>query len=498
MLVGHWVQQRSGAARQARLRDILYHMPVMFVAMNEDRKILFWNREAERVTGYTAEEAMSVSNILDLFGPDKEANRKRVEEWNANPHAFRDLPWRVRHKDGHQLEIIWSSVSSEVPIPGWPNWGTGTDITARVAAEKALEKSKKRYQTLFNRVPVGLIRGTPEGRLIDANPAAVKLMGYPDRETTLATDTNTMYANPAERAELVSQLLEKGMVSDFKAEICRYDETRFWAELSVQLTRDEAAGQLYIDGAILDITARQDAEQQRVDLVIERERANVLEHFAQNASDGILNPLAVLKVALAGLRDYNQEPPFPESRLKIMDRQIDRLDRTFTNMFLLVRLASRDALTMGRVALSSIKQQVMDSYEALTAQKSHRFEWISAPAALYVRADRGRVVQAIQELVFNALIYTPDGGQITITERAEDGCAVIAVADTGIGISEEHQAYVFERFYRGTTAQSMWSHGAGLGLPLARRIIELHDGQIDLDCPETGACTFTVRLPLDG
>jgi signal transduction histidine kinase len=103
----------------------------------------------------------------------------------------------------------------------------------------------------------------------------------------------------------------------------------------------------------------------------------------------------------------------------------------------------------------------------------------------------------LANLIENAIKYTPEGGEITVTARADDDLILITIADTGIGIPPADQPYIFDKFYRASNSRQEFT-GTGLGLSIVKSIVENHDGRIWLESrPETGA-TFTIVLPQYG
>jgi two-component system, OmpR family, sensor histidine kinase BaeS len=121
---------------------------------------------------------------------------------------------------------------------------------------------------------------------------------------------------------------------------------------------------------------------------------------------------------------------------------------------------------------------------------------VSGP--VQIDGDPGRLRQALGNLVGNALRYTPDGGQVTLSASvaAVGGSATITVADTGTGIAAEHLPHLFDRFYRADASRSRETGGSGLGLAITRYLIEAHGGTIEVDSTEGTGSTFTIRLPL--
>ena len=114
-----------------------------------------------------------------------------------------------------------------------------------------------------------------------------------------------------------------------------------------------------------------------------------------------------------------------------------------------------------------------------------------------VQADRNRLAQVIMNLLENARKYTPEGGSVRIRLSKEQREALIQIQDTGIGIPDSELPHIWRRFYRVEKSRSRDYGGAGLGLSIAKRIIELHDGTITVNSKEGIGTTFLIRLPLE-
>jgi signal transduction histidine kinase len=111
-----------------------------------------------------------------------------------------------------------------------------------------------------------------------------------------------------------------------------------------------------------------------------------------------------------------------------------------------------------------------------------------------IEADERKLKQILFNLLSNAVKFTPAGGTVTLAARTEDGQAIISVRDTGVGISREDQARIFEDFYQ--LGPGMAQEGTGLGLALTKRLVDLHGGELTLESTPGAGSTFTVRLPL--
>jgi two-component system NtrC family sensor kinase len=134
-------------------------------------------------------------------------------------------------------------------------------ILARVTAEEELRASEERYRTLFDNVPVGLYRSTPEGQILDANLALMEMMGYSDREMLKRANARDLYVDPEERTQLQEMMAREGGVRDFEVRFRRHDGTSIWAEIDADAVRNADGSVTLYEGALQDITDRKRAEE---------------------------------------------------------------------------------------------------------------------------------------------------------------------------------------------------------------------------------------------
>jgi len=139
---------------EERLRQIVQNMPVMLDALDEDNRILVWNRECERVTGYSAEEMIGVSNVLEILYPDKEYLSMVLAEWAERGDEFYNWEINLTCKNGRVRTVAWSNISKRFPIPGWKSWAIGVDVSERKQAEEALRRERDKLQEALAKIKV--------------------------------------------------------------------------------------------------------------------------------------------------------------------------------------------------------------------------------------------------------------------------------------------------------------------------------------------------------
>ncbi|HEX9179739.1 MAG TPA: PAS domain S-box protein, partial [Burkholderiales bacterium] len=161
-----------------RLKQVLEAMPVMLDAFDEQGNLMLWNKECERVTGYSAQEIIGNPRAMEMLYPDAAYLERQMAEWNARRDDYRDWEWTLRAKDGSERHVIWSNLSRQQPIEGWATWGTGIDITARRQVERRLEESEKRFRTMIDAAGDGILVTDLHGNVVDFNTTLCDSLGY--------------------------------------------------------------------------------------------------------------------------------------------------------------------------------------------------------------------------------------------------------------------------------------------------------------------------------
>jgi len=212
-------------------------------------------------------------------------------------------------------------------------------------------------------------------------------------------------------------------------------------------------------------------------------------------SHEIRTPLA----SVIGFTSLLLEREFPREEerryLEIIDQQARRLGG-IAGDFLDVQLLEGRGLTLDRAPFDLV-ELTREQADLFFAHSSHSLDLDLPDAPLVVNGDRDRIAQVIGNLLSNAIKYSPASAEVHVSLHAENGGVELAVADEGIGIPEDDQVRVFEKFYRVPDAAAGIG-GTGLGLSVAREIVTSHGGKIDLESQKSRGSTFRVRLPVGG
>jgi PAS domain S-box-containing protein len=207
-----------------------------------------------------------------------------------------------------------------------------------------------------------------------------------------------------------------------------------------------------------------------------------------------------LKTPVTIVKGYTQilmaEPRMPAplvASLTAMDRASARTERLIDDAIEI------SALTLGRLSLTrapvELRGLVVSMIERVAAGAPHHRIRLSAPTPTEINLDRARIEQVIRRLLDNAVRFSPGGGDIDVELVVEPTHAIVSVCDRGVGIPADKHRHVFELFFRGHAGTAHDLGGLGIGLYLARKIIELHDGEIWFDSHQDHGCTFAFKLP---
>lgn len=221
--------------------------------------------------------------------------------------------------------------------------------------------------------------------------------------------------------------------------------------------------------------------------------------FVANASHELKTPLASIKAYAETLLDWAlEDPAFNRRYLERIDEQADRLDALIRDMLSLARLESnQDFFRHDVLGLVDVLRDRVEAHRdrAEAAELALTFDAERADGDATILADEEAVRQVFDNLIDNAIKYTPPGGEVRVTCSTTPSEATVEVADTGVGIPREDQARIFERFYRVDKARSREMGGTGLGLAIVKHLVSSLRGRVDVASRLGSGSTFTVRLP---
>lgn len=220
--------------------------------------------------------------------------------------------------------------------------------------------------------------------------------------------------------------------------------------------------------------------------------------FVANASHELKTPLATMKLLLENML---YQPDMPQELrtefMQDMNHEIDRLNGIITDLLTLTQMDSHStALKLSKIDLSALTKETLHTLQIAAESNELDLETSITPG-ISMQGDAGKLTQIVYNLTDNAIKYTPKGGHITVVLTQEAGKIVFSVTDDGIGIPEEDQKHIFDRFYRVDKARSRATGGTGLGLSIVRQLVVMHGGTITVSSQPGHGSTFCVTLPKD-
>ncbi len=246
--------------------------------------------------------------------------------------------------------------------------------------------------------------------------------------------------------------------------------------------REDSASAMVI---IEDITQQRAAEEAR-------------HNFVAQATHELRTPLTNIRLYVETAIDEGENDPATRAKcLNVINGETRRLERIVGEMLSVAEIeAGSFTAHFDDVRLDALFAELVEDFREPARDKKIALNFKLPPKFPIFTGDRDKVVLAIHNLIGNALKYTPSGGQVTVSVEVDATQVRVAVQDTGIGISEQEQDRVFERFYRAKDPRVERITGTGLGLTLAREVARLHGGDVTVDSQLDKGSTFTVSLPL--
>jgi signal transduction histidine kinase len=254
-----------------------------------------------------------------------------------------------------------------------------------------------------------------------------------------------------------------------------------------------------VDGGLLVRALRYAIERQALQATrqeLERQR----DEFFSSVSHDLRTPVAAIKAAI-GVVLANEPPGTPPALHRLLgniDLAADELASLIDDLLEIARLqAGRVELWRTEVDLREVVTRAVRPLEPLAEARHQRLEWRLPAEPVLASADAERLGRVLRNLVGNAQKYGREGGRIGVSVERQAGEVFLAVADDGPGIPAAERERIFERFYRVQPPGTQAPIGSGLGLPIARALVELHGGQLTVESHEGQGSTFRVRLPAD-
>lgn len=374
--------------------------------------------------------------------------------------------------------------------------GISRDITEHKRSVDDLREQEETLRTIFDVLPVGVSVMNNEGRIIRMNLALEKIFNLSEQALLDGLHVSGTYIHsdgtPISTTELpdMRALIEQETILDEEIGIVKEDGTTVWTSVSAApLPQNQG-----VVTVTADITERKLAEKRAFELSIEREKVRLLTSFIEYSSHDFRTPLSRMAMALHIARQTNDEAKRQE-KLESIQSNILSMTGIIEEIQLLTHLHSGLPIPVIPISLDNIVQGIPSHIQRLIKEKNLAVE-LAPENQTVIMGDAELLRQAYFRLLHNAVLYTPQDGAITVNTRQENTWGIIEVVDTGMGIENENLKAIFDQFTKVNTARTTDGSGAGLGLSIVKKVIEVHRGEITVTSDPGKGSSFSLLLPL--
>ena len=509
-------EQKSAEAALAQERDLMR----LFMEATPDH-VYFKDRESRflRVSDALArwlglDDASEAIGKTDRdFFTEEHASKALADEQQVlrTGEPMLNLEDRETWPDGSETWVV----SSRLPLRDEHGeivgtFGISRDITERKLSEEALARTNHLLDSIVESLPTPLfLKDADDLRFARVNRAAEELWGFP-REALIGKSDLDFF--PREQAEFFMakdrKVVDHQELLDVPEEPIETKElgTRYLHTRKVPIV-DESGVSRYLLGISLDITEQKLAAAELERLLEQLEEQNqrlreldrMKDEFVALVSHELRTPLTsilgYLELVLEGeAGDVSEDQAH---FLAIIERNAQRLLRLVGDLLFVAQIEA------GKLAIErepcDLVQLAADCIEAARPRASEKQIELAFDGAerLELLGDRTRLAQLLDNLVSNAIKFTPEGGRVGVRLTQYERRVVVGVSDTGMGISPEEQARLFQRFFRTSEATRRAIQGTGLGLTITKAIAEAHGGTIEVESTVGVGTTFVVELPVE-
>jgi two-component system cell cycle sensor histidine kinase/response regulator CckA len=487
-------------ASELRFQTLADNSPTGIFYSDASGRTVYVNRAWCEIAGLSPEQAAGDGWQQAIHPEDRQ---RKIEDWEralAKGAPVSGGEYRMLRPDGTEKWVVGQAVpltDAEGAVSGFV--GTVTDITERRLAEEAIRRSEEKYRTLFEESQDTIYISTPDGRLLDINPAGVRLFGYDSLEELLQVDLAAqVYRRAEDRERMLQELSLKGFVQDLEL-LVQTKQGRHLTVLATSSAERDADGRVIsIRGMLRDVTGQRSLEHQlrqaqKMEAV--GRLAGGVSHDFNNLLTAILGYADLLALALPGdspLRRHTDEIKAAAQRGADLTRQLLAFGRQ--------QVLAPEILDLNEIVLTIeklLRRVIGEDIELVTKLD---------PALGAVRADPSQIEQVLLNLGINGRDAMPEGGVLTLRTGnvevqsepevpplglARGDHVMLEVEDSGIGIDEEIRDQIFEPFF---TTKSR-SKGSGLGLATVYGIVRQSGGQIEVHSEPGLGSRFRILLP---
>ncbi|SHH52244.1 two-component system histidine kinase PnpS [Tepidibacter thalassicus] len=344
-----------------------------------------------------------------------------------------------------------------------------------------ISSEKSKLDAIINQMADGLIAVDNEGFIMHVNPTFIKMLNLKEEDIKQLTYDEIL-------GKYNENLTLKNIKNKNKSqgnEVIKLENGDILKANFVYLKNENNQ----VKGLVLvlqDIT-----EHEKLD--------NMRKEFVANVSHELKTPITTVKSYTETLLDGAMEDKeICKSFLNVINRESERMARLVSDLLQLSRLDyKKTSFNFSKFNLDKLIKDVVNKLEISFKEKNHTLNLGLNDENIIINGDKYKIEQVLQNILTNAIKYTPENGIISIDVKKQKEYVIISISDNGIGIPKEAIPRIFERFYRVDKARSRDMGGTGLGLSIAKHIIEEHKGDISVESELGKGTTFKIKLPVN-
>jgi PAS domain S-box-containing protein len=446
----------------------------------------------EEMTGQPV-EAQRYVGWLEFVHPDDRARATAAWTGAMSGGAAYEVEYRIQTRTGEYRHMLSRAVPVHEPGTAVCEWvGMLADVTDAQRAKQALRHSEELLRLITDALPALIAYVDAEGRCRLANRAYERWFGVPP-EQLCGRHAREVLGESSWRA--VAPYLQRALAGEeivFEAELEYPLVGRRWVRGTYAPDRAPDGSVRGLAVLISDITDHKQAE----DALKEADRRK--DEFLATLAHELRNPLAPIRSSLQLLKLPGADPAIQQRAREMMERQLHHLVRLVDDLLDVSRIMrGKIELRTGVVALEVVVARALETAQPLIEAQRHTLVLALPPRPLAVNADPIRLAQVVGNLLTNAAKYTEPGGHIWLSVERSGSDALVRVRDDGIGIAPDMQARIFDLFTQADHSTARAQGGLGIGLTLARNLIEMHHGSVEVRSEGLGTGTeLIVRLPV--
>jgi len=486
-----WAQHRVEGTLSPELANAaLDLLPAVFFVLDQSGCIQYWNDRFSDLSKYGSGDLYG-QQLYRFFREEEDRENVVVAVTRALTRGVSTVEAGFVGEDGNSVPLLLTGI--RVNLGGtYRLVGIGQDISARKEAQEKLRQQEAQYRLLAENVTDVVTHLDPATRLLYVSPSVKGLLGYAPDDLTGERAFDLVHPEDRKKCmRVVADAIEEGRRPRFEFRLQNKAGDYIWVE-SVGKQLEGATSRRELVITTRDISKRKARERDLVEARQEAEQANRLKSaFLANMSHEIRTPLTSVIGFSEVLEDEIGDDHGRFARLirESSTRLKDVLDSV-------LRLSKLEVGTVEfepeELDLATEVKRTVELLQPRAADKNLTLQ-METPGELPARLDPGATGRILDNLVSNAIKYTPDGGAVEVRLRERESWAELEVDDTGEGIDEDFLPNLFEPFVQ-APGEGGRDEGSGLGLAITKRLVEGMGGEIEVETePGEGTC-FTVRL----